>query len=84
MCRSFKIVYKNENEISGMSTLDFHVEENIFSNSSINPVNKGIVLFFYMVKFFSRLLENKGFVIQILLTVHRTEFMIRAIVIRFR
>jgi len=41
MCRSYELQYLRENIVKGVKTLDFHLPENIFYNSTLNPLNEG-------------------------------------------
>ncbi len=41
MCRSYSLKYLRDNEVHGVKTLDFHLPETQFYNSSVNPDNEG-------------------------------------------
>ena len=45
LCRSFNMVYLGESKISDIKTIDFHIESDIFANSTTNPANAGYFIY---------------------------------------
>jgi len=41
MCRSYDLQFLKYNKVKGVKTHDFHLPENIFYNSTLNPLNEG-------------------------------------------
>ena len=39
--RSMKLVYLKNNKIDNIETFDFHLPEDVFYNSTLNPENEG-------------------------------------------